>query len=265
MPSSQTNLRRLDRQIRQLEEMDQLSDYNTRHKAFLELWRQFGLKDVVLVIQPKGKINRGETPKPKLVEVTDMAAADLLAYAPQQGLRVRVATEEEVRAYREYHEAKRRHAAQENAARVAEAARAQMAAMQGMVAAATGPVIVAPDPPPPPDVTIGEYRVEDDGPLVPEIPPIDAPPTGGTAPQPEVGNEAVGAPVPLLAELGDERLVRALVESGFSSVAAVAAADPTDLAEKVRASGVKGFGTARAAEIVTKAAEVIAASESKAE
>lgn len=260
MPSTQTNVKKINKQIAQLDEMDQLSDYNTRHRKFLDLWRQHALTDVVLVIQPKGKINRGDTPPTKLVEVTDMAAARLMAYARQQNLRVRLATPEEAKAYHDYVAQSRIEAQNALTRHHAAVAQQQVAVLTGLATTTFVP------PPAPADLARPVVALapsddeddEDEAPLVPTLPGAGST-TVAPPPAPENQTSTTVAPFPLLAQLGDETLVQALVALGVTTVAQVAGSDPAALAEALKAQGVKGIGPARAAGLVTRAAELAAA------
>jgi len=251
MPSSQTRLRQLDRKIRELQEQEQLSDANLVHLRYLQLWREFGMKDVVLVIQPKGAINRGETPPATIKEVTDMCAADMLAYSGQRNQRVRLATEEEIAQYRAYMEAKRVHQTAETAKQQAELARANLASMLGL---ATGTVVTGPTAAPPvaPAVSAARADESEEEPLVPVLPAVGGGQVVSGAAAGPAGDKARGLPLEALEVT--TALSDALCEAGYMSVEQVAAADPAELAKKVH-----GVGRARGAELVTRASELLAA------
>jgi len=234
MPSTQTNLKMLERKIRELEEKDVLSDANTRHLRFLQLWREHGMKDVVLYVVPRGAINRGTANEPRFVEVTDMVAADLLAYADARNQTVRLATEEEVIAFRATLEQER------------QAHLGAIASHQAQVTQAAARALLGDTHSLPPGVA----------PTGPAVAPPKAPPAvAKSAPEPvsEPKPEEASAPGPLLAEITSPKIVEALTDAGYSTVQAVADADPQDLAAKV-----EGVGAARAAELIAKASEAVA-------
>lgn len=264
MPSTQTNLKALDRKIRELEERDALSDANARHLRFLQLWREHGLKDVVLCIEPKGAIRYAGMPTAamRFVEVTDMVAADLLAYADLRNQKVRLATDEEVAEFNAGLERQR----QEHMGRIAaHQAQVTQAAARALIGGGYDlPPGVAPGPAPAPVAPLPGLPMVGQAPTapIPPAPPGSAPVLGEGQPgqttlqPPEGANQPAPGAGPLLASITSAKTVEALVAAGFTTVQAVADADPSDLASKV-----DGVGQARAAELIAKASEAIAQAE----
>lgn len=258
MPSPQTNVRRLDRKIRELEEKDQLSDANVLHLDFMRRWRDFAGRDVVLVVEPKGVVTRGEPPKAKIVEATDMHAAELLTYGAARGQRVRIATDEEIRAYRTFNLRQAEAHRASIAAKAAEHARASVMALLGIQTGqpfAPGDPAAAPTPvaeTPPPAAVFGEGH---DAPIVAELPGNPDAPEQADASRSSDGPEATApsAPAVVLSEIADEALVAALAEAGVGTVQAVAESDPETLSKSVR-----GLKKAQAAALIATAAEALA-------
>lgn len=260
MPSPTTNVKGLERKIRELEEKDQLSAANERTLQFLRTWREYAGRDIALWVQPRGKINRSETPPGRVRWVTDKAAAHELTYA-EPGT-VRLATSEEIAADRIDQEVRRR---QIEAAQAAQSMRLARSTLEGILGAAL-PQGFAPAAAEPKPITLDDVlslppdQIDQ---VIAALAKARAGRTQGSQATPEAGlpeaETATAAPTvssagPLLSNLGSESLVRSLTEAGFDTVAAVAAATINDLVERV-----KGVGPARAAELVTKASELLAA------
>jgi hypothetical protein len=146
MPSPMTNVKKIQRSISQLEELDNPSPFNQRDLAMRRMWVELAGKDYVLRVIPKGVIDLrpGDV---RFVEVTDYIAADMISAAGYYSLEqasqdpnatCRLATEEEVEAYRQSEEANRQFARRKIAMANAELATAQLQAVLGHFAQGAG-------------------------------------------------------------------------------------------------------------------------------
>lgn len=231
MPSRKTNVIKIERKIADLESRDVRSDIAERDLKFHRLWREFAGRDVVLVVEPKGVISRGEPAKPKLVEVTDEIAADMLAYADVRSQRVRLATDEEAAAYRAFNARQTQLAKQRVIEQAAEHARVTVEQLLNIPRQVPGAPIGEATPPAPPEVQ-----------FTPPAEPLQIDLT-------ELQEGATSGSV--LADLGSEALVAKLTASGLSTVAEVAESSAAKLVEA-------GLKPAEAARVIARAAELVA-------
>jgi hypothetical protein len=95
----------------------------------MQLWRQFAGQDVYLWVRPRGKINRSETPPGRVRAVTDKVAAHELVYAEAGS--VRLATDEEIAAFRAESDERRTRLQRETAEQTTRLAQAQLEAILG--------------------------------------------------------------------------------------------------------------------------------------
>jgi len=136
MPSARSNLLTIETKIRQLQEREAanggLSESNAAFLEFLQQWKKFAGTDPIIVIQPKGALQRSGQPIPaKIISVTDQTAADLFAFAAKRQQLVRLATEDECKAYHDHVAAQQRSARSRAAAEKAAIANTQIAALLG--------------------------------------------------------------------------------------------------------------------------------------
>lgn len=227
MPSPSTNVKRLERNIRELEERDALSQSQRLHHKFLSLWKEFAGQDVYLYIVPSGQISRHSV-EPKVVCVYDQTAADILAYAEKRGETVRLATPKEIESYHARNEAQRQAARETMIAEASKLSQAHMQAASRIFPHGVPASSVAPPASPAPPVT-PEAKEEEEG---------------------EVGDQV---PVPQLSDLDtSDAILEGLANAGLGTVEAVANASPQDLVK------VKGVGKATAADLIARASELLA-------
>lgn len=200
MPSPMTHPKRIEKSIRELEELDVLSNFNQRDLAMRRMWLELAGKDVVIRVLPQGTLDAAAAP-PKFVEVTDMIAADMISAAGYRSLehaaqdpasRCRLATPEEAAAYHAHEEELRQAARRRIAVANAELATAHL---QGI---------------------LGHFV---------QGAPAEAPaafvPTAASAPAPQAS---------------PSELSERMKDAGFDTIEAIAAADPAKLA-KVKGIG----------------------------
>lgn len=250
MPSSQTSIPKLDKKIGELEAMAQdghLSPANSRMLEMYQRWRNMAGKDVCLVIVPKPAYASRKA-VPRVVEVSDMLAADILTHAPLRGDLVRLATVEEEKAWRAY-ELSLGKRAKATAAKVAQdAARALLAQTLGTAPeyADLGDI----PPPPTPGGVVDTSKDEAEA-MIPEIPSLDGDGDPGGVPLSDAtgtDNSELLASIPAL----KDSVAAAVVAAGFLTVEQLAEAQPKDL-EKVN-----GVGPALASQIIVAASEAVA-------
>jgi hypothetical protein len=167
MPSPMTNVKKIQRSISQLEELDNPSPFNQRDLAMRKMWVELAGKDVVLRVIPKGVIDL-QPGDVRFVEVTDYIAADMISAAGYYTLEqasqnpnatCRLATEEEVEAYRAAEEANRQFARRKIAMANAELATAQLHAVLGHFAQGAGVELPSPAAPIEPAAKIDHAKV----------------------------------------------------------------------------------------------------------
>lgn len=251
MPSTQTSVPILNKKIGELKTMaamGRLSDANGRMLEMYKLWLSMAGTDVCLVIVPKPAYASRKA-APRVVEVSDMLAADILTHAPLRGDLVRLATPEEKKAWQDYElslgQRARAHAAQKSQ----EMARLILAQTLG-----TAPEYadVGEAPPPPTPGGVVDTSKDAAAAMRPVIPSLDG--DGGTAdetPPVPVGtnNSELLASIPKL----KDSVAAAVVAAGFLTVEQLAEASVDDLAAKV-----KGVGPALASEIIVAASQAAA-------
>lgn len=277
MPNSSTSEPSLAVQIAELERKSSLqkglSTANAGHLRKLKLWSHFAGKDVVMVVQPVGALALPAdlAPKARFVEVHDMVAADLLAFAMQRQQLVRVATESEVKVYRAQCAWDTAMAARRKATAIQTALQAQMAAALGQPAgsggaAPPGPLEELGDRPENPTLESAEIQSAlqshaakaealqvGDVQKKPSVPSVDdmLKGTAGAelAPDMTVGT---GATIPAeLVSLVKPSVAAAMAASGFTTNESVAASSPQELAK------VHGIGEATAAKLMTAAGDAL--------
>lgn len=257
MPSSQTSKPALQEKIHELEKMASLRDglLSPANQKMLEMYRRWydlAGRDVCVVIAANDRLGRTK-PVPRIVEVTDQLAADLITHAPARGDLVRLATDEETAAWKKYNLALGQRAKNAAIKKAQEAAQLMLAQTMGLAQAQFAGAGVDDEPPPPP--TPGPVVDPDEGaaekmvPVIPSLDGDDDPENPASAlPQDSTltPNAELLAAIPGL----KPSVVEAIQTAGFISVEQLATASPDDLAAKV-----KGVGPATAAKIVVAAGQ----------
>lgn len=251
MPSTAgraVNMPRVQRKIDELElKMDDQGGLSPANEAMLNFWRlvqKFQGQDQIIVIVPHGALRRpGENPQPRLREVKAEVAAEIFAFASKRNQKVRLATEEERKIYRQANAKQREDALKRIATERAEMARRQMEAFF----APGVPQGTDLQPTPSIPVAIGDTDDALDGLLK----------QAAEQPNPqkveiELDEAADLSPIPEeLAAIGTELQVERLFKAGFLTLDSVAAASPDDLTK------VQGIGPSAAAKLITAASEAI--------
>lgn len=260
MPSTQTNVAILHDKIIELEKRQVsgqgLSLANMRQLEFFRRWRQFAGRDVVLVIRPKGVIERpGQLNRGKIVEVTDQKAADLMAFAGAREQEVREATPDEIKAYREFNLRQADSMVRKVAGERARMMQAQFEQIMGVTAGAVQPSVPASDPDlkPPVPHDEGKERAPDASSLVPDLNFGGDPAAAGEGSASGESEDSGDAPGASLLDVLTEAQVSALIDGGYENLQSIADAEPNELAEKV-----SGFGPKTATEVILKVSEFLA-------
>jgi len=235
MPSSRSNKLLIEERIRELQRREAanggLSESNAAFLDFLQQWHKFAGTDPIIVIQPKGALQRSGKPvAAKIIAVTDQVAADLFAFAGKRQQLVRLADPEEVAAYHK-HVADQKTAAQgRSVAERASLARNQLSALLGHESVP----FVEPAPPSgaPAPLTVPFHQA----------PPPDAsslvPGNLGTS-----GSETSGG----LEKVAGRNTAVKLVRGGITTLGQLASANPDELVKL-------GIGARTAAELIADAA-----------
>lgn len=252
----------LDTKIKELQEKQArdsgLSEHNEDHLSFLREHRKLEARkaetgeDVVLVIRPQGAIRPGVPPRAKIVEVLPERAADLLAFSYKRRQPVRLATEAEIKAFRERNEAQRQQVSVFNAQKAAAQAQAQLQAMAGIAAGVQQVGTPQLDEIPEPEVTVDEVKPGEDLQLLTDeaaaLTLEDAPGSGVGAVSQPVEVQVGPSPTDVLGE----RIATALAGVGLNTLPEIGAASLEKLSE------AQGIGAKTASDIAVAVAEALA-------
>jgi hypothetical protein len=195
---------------------------------------EFDGKDQVLVVQTAGVVT-GVSNRAHIVEVTGQKAASMLSNPNGQGAMARMATDEEVKAYRAYNDALTKRAKQKISDDQMAVFQNQMQSLLGVAGPASASADDAPKPPSP---TPMEEKPTEPGPAsTPALEGVDDPPTASTP---------LSAGVLELLKGDQEANLRA---AGYLTMESIQDAEVETLA-----ADVNGVGKATAAKLVTEAA-----------
>jgi DNA uptake protein ComE-like DNA-binding protein len=220
------------------------------HKELEEQKLRTG-EDIHLVLRPIGVLRKpGEVVQARIVCVLPENAAEIMAFAAKRGQAVRLATADEIKAYKDYN-AKLKQVAEGRVAQEQQRiAQVHLQAVLGQAAtAANVPAIPQEEVPPEPTAPLAVPTPSDglESPVKPEGAAAEVPPPSGGPVDPDI------------AKLGNEKQVSLLVQGGYVTVDQVAEASPEDLTQ------IKGIGAKTAAQILVKANQVQAEREESAE
>jgi len=211
-----------------------LSRANEQILKMFQIQVDFKGEDQILVVQSAGVVT-GVSKKAHIVEVTAQRAAEMLSNPNGQGELVRMATDEEVQAYRDYNDALTKRAKQKISDDQLAVMRAQLHSLLGVAAPGGAAATDAPKPPTP-----APMSTESEQP--------------GPASVPDLGAEPVAEPVaetplsPGVSELLKDDQEETLKAAGFDTMEKLAVADPKDVA-----AAVDGVGPSTAAKLITEA------------
>lgn len=246
MPSHQSNPVQIRKQRDELQARADsvgLSEENMRQLMFYTKWAEFCGRDIVLVVRPQGVLRKtGEKNDAKIVEMHDSAAADKFAFATARGESVRLATEDEIQAYRVRNQLQRDLHAKKLSQAAADQAQATLQALLGNAAPQAGQhALPQPVVPPPTVVEAGpvtDAQGDDYDPDEPGAPVLEP-----------VGVTHKPADAQDIAKIAKPKIAAALAAAGFTTVDAVADATPNEL------MAAEGVGKVMASKLVGLAVE----------
>ncbi len=269
--TAQLRIARLGKKLQEMQdraaETGGMSPANIDHFNFLTFHKQFEeMKletedDIHLVLRPVGVLRQpGEVVQARIVCVLPENAAEKMAFAGKRGEAVRLATDDEIKAYKEYNLELKRIAEGNLAAERARLAQVQFQAMLGQAANAINvPALAQAEVPPEPTAPLADPQPGDglESQVSPEGGPAQPP---RQTPKPQPGDvERAGGFESKVLELGNDKQVRLLLDAGYVRVDQVAEASPKDLTK------IKGIGAKTAAQILVRANQIRAEREAPAD
>lgn len=222
-----------------------------RHHHHLEKFKADTGQDIVLVIRPIGAIMPRRRPKAKVTECLPEVAAEILAFASVRRQEVRLATPNEIKAYRQHNLDAAKHAQGVQAQAMTRIAQAQLQAVLGQATALQMPAVPQPKPPEAPEVVLdvvdpGENLEDMSGTLGAPSPADAAAPGQPPAPIPaDMGLDE------RIKDIGNDKTRPLIIQAGFTTLEGVADSDVATL------SKIKGIGNRSAAKLITEATAIV--------
>jgi hypothetical protein len=216
-----------------------LSRANEMILKMFQIQVEFNGEDQILVVQAAGVVT-GVSKKAHIVEVTASRAAEMLSNPNGQGALVRLADDDEVRAYRTYNDALTARAKQKISDDQLAIMRAQLHSLLGV--AAPGGAAATEDLKPP---TPAPMKAEPDEPGPASVPGVTTAGVSAEPAEPETATLLTESVTELLRGDQEENLLAA----GFDTMEKLAEADP-----KAIANAVDGVGPSTAAKLIAEAA-----------